>query len=265
MTTLSTPAIVLHRAAYGDFDLILTLYTLESGKLTAIAKSAKKSIRRFAGALEPFSLLNVVLREGKGMPVLQEAGLTEPFGKIREAILKTAYAAYWAEIVKNWSEEGHEQASVFNLLVTVLRALDGRISGEEVLSIFFQVHFLKLAGLLPNIHICRVCHLDLEKIKTDTVIFHIAKGGIICDRCHRAESRIDSISKGSLKQLKWIEKSDLPKALRVRFSPLNLKESRDLLEGFISHHLGRRFQSLRVLRQIRCEEKDAPKKDSEDT
>jgi DNA repair protein RecO (recombination protein O) len=72
MPVFSTPAILLRRMDYGDFDVIITFFTLRKGKLTVIAKSAKKSTKRFAGILELFSILEVVAGggRGKGMPVL---------------------------------------------------------------------------------------------------------------------------------------------------------------------------------------------------
>jgi len=62
MPILSTPAILLRRIDYGDYDLIITLLTFDAGKISVIAKSAKKSIKRFSGVLELFSVLNVILQ-----------------------------------------------------------------------------------------------------------------------------------------------------------------------------------------------------------
>ncbi|MGD9260057.1 MAG: recombination protein O N-terminal domain-containing protein, partial [Desulfobacterales bacterium] len=75
MPAFSTPAVLLRRLDYGDFDLITTFFTLEKGKVTLIAKSAKKSTKRFSGILELFSVLEIVgsTGKGKGLPVLQEA------------------------------------------------------------------------------------------------------------------------------------------------------------------------------------------------
>ncbi|MCK5418607.1 MAG: DNA repair protein RecO, partial [Desulfobacterales bacterium] len=107
MSVFSTPAILLHRLDYGDFDLILTFLSLERGKITLIAKSAKKSTKRFAGILELFSLIEVVgsTGRGRGLPVLQEAKLHSPFSTIRDDINKTAYASYWCELINKWVEE----------------------------------------------------------------------------------------------------------------------------------------------------------------
>jgi recombinational DNA repair protein (RecF pathway) len=60
MSSLSTPAIILRRIEYGDFDLILSFLTLEKGKLSAIAKSARKSTKRFGGILELFAALDIL-------------------------------------------------------------------------------------------------------------------------------------------------------------------------------------------------------------
>ena len=73
---LSTEAILLKRLQYGDYDLILTLLTQSHGKLSVIAKSAKKSIKRFGGVLELFSGLNITCATGRGrLPLLKEATL----------------------------------------------------------------------------------------------------------------------------------------------------------------------------------------------
>ena len=59
MSILATPAVLLRRVDYGDFDLILTLFTETTGKISVIAKHAKKSKKRFAGVLELFTVLKI--------------------------------------------------------------------------------------------------------------------------------------------------------------------------------------------------------------
>ncbi|MDM8553033.1 DNA repair protein RecO, partial [Desulfobacterales bacterium HSG2] len=86
MNTFSTSAIMLRRIDFGDYDLIITFLTLDMGKVSVIAKSAKRSKKRFAGILELFSVLQVVCSRGRGLPVLQEAVLRDPFIKIRSDI-----------------------------------------------------------------------------------------------------------------------------------------------------------------------------------
>ncbi|HSO67874.1 MAG TPA: DNA repair protein RecO, partial [Desulfatirhabdiaceae bacterium] len=81
MPCFSAKAIVLRKIEFGDADLIITLFSSDRGKLTTIAKGAKKSRKRFSGVLELFSTLNIVSEEsrGRGIPILQEASLIYPF------------------------------------------------------------------------------------------------------------------------------------------------------------------------------------------
>lgn len=253
MTGLNTPAILLRRIDFGDFDLIVTLFTLIQGKTSAIAKSAKKSVRRFPGVLEPFSRLDVVLTQGrrKGMPVLQEATLEDPFFKIREDIVKTVYASYWAEIIYLWMAEGEPHETLYRLITHVLGELNRGETPVEVLSILFQMRFMSIAGFRPNFDHCHACKTHLDEIRHATVISDPAKGGIACPACGGIAGDRVHLSKGTLKQLAWIDKGDLEHAARVRFTPTAIAEGLDFLETFVPYHIGRTPKSLGVLRKIR--------------
>ena len=253
MSNFSTPAILLRRMDYGDFDLILTFYTLKNGKLSLIAKSAKKSIKRFAGILELFSMLDVVASHGrgKGLPVLQEAVLKQPFEGIRADFKKTAYASYWAELIYNWMEGNYQQVALFNLLEHVLSELDSGKAAAAELNILFQMRFLSLSGHRPHMTACSLCQRDLEKIEQTKIILDLKTGGIVCGNCRgRSASRI-VLSRGTIKQLLWIDIGDLSKAARMRFNPPALTEITNFLEEFVSYHLGKQPRSLKFLRQIR--------------
>lgn len=253
MASLSTPAILLRRIEFGDYDLIVTLFTRAQGKTSAIAKSAKKSVKRFPGVLEPFSRLNVVLARGrgKGMPVLQEASLEDPFFKIRESIVKTAYASYWMELIYLWMAEGEPQEPLYRLMLHVLDALNSGETPVEVLSILFQMRFLSLAGFRPNFDHCHACKTCLDQIRHASVFSDPAKGGIVCPSCGIPANGLLKISKGTLKQLMWTDSGGLERAARVRFTPTAVAEGLTFLESFVPFHIGKRPKSLKVLRNIR--------------
>jgi DNA repair protein RecO (recombination protein O) len=254
MPVFSTPAILLRRLDYGDFDLILTFLSLERGKISLIAKSAKKSTKRFAGILELFSLMEVVASAGKGrgLPVLQEATLKSPFSTIRNDIRKTAYASYWCELLNKWVEENQKQASLYYLLKHVLSQLDGGAPAAAEISIFFQMRLLYISGHAPSLRQCGRCRKNLETIQSNPVVFDIAKGAILCDGCTSGAGggRI-RLSKGTIKQLLWVESGDLKKASRVRFGAQAIKEGLEFLEAFVPYIMGMQPQSLKFLRQIR--------------
>jgi DNA repair protein RecO (recombination protein O) len=95
----------------------------------------------------------------------------------------------------------------------------------------------------------------MPAIRPDVLEVDIAKGGIACPACAPACDPAQHLSKGTIKQLLWVSGGDLSRAGRMKFSPQAIDESLAFLERFVPHHLGRQPRSLKVLRQLREDEK----------
>lgn len=255
MPVFSSPAILLRRMDYGDFDVIITFFTLQRGKLSLIAKAAKKSTKRFAGILELFSVLELVVAagRGKGLPILQEAVLKQPFGAIRADFKKTAYASYWAELIFNWMEENYKQEELYYLFEHALTELDKGITAQAALNVLFQMRFLTMSGHQPNLTACSLCRKTLDSINQAAVILDLQRGGILCGDCGRNSASRLTLAKGTIKELLWTASGNLAKATRVKFSLPALEESTHFLEEFVCYHLGKQPRSLKFLRQIRSQ------------
>lgn len=254
MSGFSTPAVVLRRIEHGDYDLIVTLLSLEKGKIPVIAKNAKKSRKRFPGLLEPFTVLDVVCRAARGgaMPVLHEASMRNPFADIRGDVIKTLYASYWSELINNWLEEWKPQKRIYRLLEYALAGLDHSLAGPAEMSIIFQVRFLTIAGLAPEMKACVVCRTPLDRLAPGILIFDLEKGGIVCNGCAAEDDRPRlHISRGTAKQLAWIQESPIDAIQRLRFNGDALREGQAAMEAFVPYHLGRVPRSLRILRRMR--------------
>ncbi len=254
MSRLTTTAIVLQRRQYGDFDLIVTVLSSDQGKRTLIAKSAKKSAKRFPGILEPFNHLQIAFRETrrKGMPILEEATLHRPSVNLRSDFLKTAYASYWVESINIWLEEGRVQSEIYHLLEFVLDTLESGEMDAAMLSVLFQMRFIGHEGLHPVLEHCSCCHSDISGMAQNQFCVDLGQGGVVCQQCPSgARGGHLHLSKGTLKQLQWIAKGDLSKALRIRFSPRTLAEASKFLEAFVPYHIGKKPKSLRVLQEMR--------------
>ena len=249
MSTFSTRAIVLRRVPFGDFDLVVTLLTRSRGKIAVIAKAAKKSVKRFAGVLEPFAPIQAVCYRGKGMPILQEASIEQPLTHVRTDVNLTAYASFWTEIVDIHLEEKHQQPNLYRLLLFVLTGLNDNRIPAQMWSILFLLRFLSLTGLAPCLSRCVSCQTDIGQL-TD-LRFEPARGGIVCEKCRSGTSGRMRLTQGTVRQLLWIEKKPLAQATRMRFSPGGLDEALMLLETFVTYHLARLPKSLGFLKEIR--------------
>jgi len=90
MPLYKTPAIILHAIPYGEADQIVTLYTLDFGKVKGIAKGAKRSRKRFGNTLETCSYVSVSFfeKETADLVRLSHCDLIRPFAGLREDIQK---------------------------------------------------------------------------------------------------------------------------------------------------------------------------------
>ena len=258
MPGFSSDAILLRKIEYGDHDYILTFMTQTHGKVAAIAKNAKKSVRRFSGALDLFSLNHIQCsrprRNKDALMLLNQSDLEEGWANIRYDVFKTAYASFWVEMIYLWVEEGEAQPEIYDLLRFSLDMLNGDFIQPRVLSILFQIRFMNISGFSPHLAWCDACHTPLDQVAAQRVWFDFREGKILCPNCSRRRSAKGiQVSKGTLKQIYWLNKTSVEKAGRIRLPEFALNEGEKLLESFIPFHVGREFRSLKFLNRLRNE------------
>lgn len=258
MPGFSTDAILLRKIEYGDHDFIISFLTKSNGKISVIAKNAKKSIKRFSGALDLFSVNHIHCTYPKknkdALTILSQADLENGFASIRFDVFKTAYASFWVELIHSWLEKDKHQPDLYDLLLFSLDALNAGTLSKDVLSLLFQIRFMSISGFSPNIETCDSCKTPVDFILQKKIRFDFQEGRIICENCLANRSKYGmSVSKGTLKQLFWINNSDIKRADRIKFPGFAIKEGEMLLEAFIPFHLGREFKSLQFLKRIRQE------------
>ncbi len=250
---LTVPAILLRKTEYGESDLILTLLSPDHGRLSVIAKAAKKSRRRFSGVLEVFTELEAVVQHGRGLPRLQEASLKNAFARIREHPLRTGYAGLWAELAHDGAAEELPQGDLYGLLRFALQELDRGELAAELLHLAYLMRLLTLLGHAPCLECCVRCRTPAEKLSARDLRVDLGRGGVCCLRCAEGKEGepVMALSRGTAKQLLWVGRADAARLSRLKTSPLGLAEGRDFLERFLVVHFGRLPRSLQVLRQLR--------------
>ncbi|WP_027360304.1 DNA repair protein RecO [Desulforegula conservatrix] len=257
MNSFSAQSIILWKKEYGENDLIIFLLAEGYGRITAIAKNAKKSVKRFGGVLELFTLIDAELKTTRNQAfyILSEVSLESPYERIRTDFLKTAHASYWAEILNGWIEEGHPQDEIFQLFRTSLENLDEDRVPAETLGIIFQIKLLQLSGLSPDFSSCLGCGLEIDRIHDKRLLFDIKDGRTICGSCSSKshDGKKLRISKGTLNELRWIQKNTCSMAMRLRLNQVSISESRAILERFLPFHMGKDINSLRFLNILRHE------------
>jgi DNA repair protein RecO (recombination protein O) len=240
MESCRCEAILLAVADYGEADRLVTLFTLEHGKLRGLAKGAKRSLRRFGGVLEPFARLTVQIVVKSGLSRLIGADAATIFPRIREDLLKIGYAGYACEATDLLLPEGLSNPRLFRLLAAYLEHLDQAPPSPSDRR-FFEVNLLNIMGYRPALGECASCGINLAALPTR----HAAAGGLLCNRCGRGNS---AVSAGTVNLLE--ASLGTGRFGAVNFSPAELVEAGSILDPAIASHVCRPFKALSFLREM---------------
>jgi DNA repair protein RecO (recombination protein O) len=142
-------AIVLSTLNYGESDRIVSLFTLEHGRLRGFAKSARASRKRFGGQLEPTNRLEVTLSmKEEGLSRLERIEQSSYYPELREQLESLALALYACELVEALTPEGHPLPRLYRLLASMLEYLAGQPATVEDRR-FFEINLLNILGYCP--------------------------------------------------------------------------------------------------------------------
>jgi len=142
-------AIVLSTLDYGESDRIVSLFSLELGRIKAFAKGARASRKRFGGMLEPANRLELTLQlRHDGLSRLERVEATHCHPGLRSSLDALALALYGCELVEALTPEGHPLPRLYRLLTTLLEHLDQGTPSEADRR-FFEINLLNILGYRP--------------------------------------------------------------------------------------------------------------------
>jgi len=235
------PSVVLSTVDYGEADRLVTLLSRGRGKLTAFAAGARKSKRRFAGALEPMTLLDAQLTERRGTTFrLDGAVIQRAFQSVRGDLGRISRALYAVELCRELCREHEPHPGLFDHLVAYLGELDGGRAGPTSL-IAFELDALAQGGFQPRFDRCALCGGALgERTRFDP-----EHGGAVCERCWGRSTYGVEVAAGTVAALRGLQQG-----LRTPLPAPERKAARELLNLFIAFQLGRPLKSVEFMVQV---------------
>lgn len=248
MDRVKLTGVVLRAVDYGESDRVVTLLTAERGKVSAFARGARASRRRFGGALEPFTLLSAEARERAGSDLLglDSVSVLRGHGAIRGDLGRIACAGYAAELARELVRDHERHEELLAMLVAYLAALDAGPARPAALRAF-ELGALRAAGLMPRLDGCARCGAD---VGAGPVRFDAGQGGALCAGCARAAAGTVPLSAGTLAALLRLQEGGLAAAGAEALAPPAGREAREALTAFVEHHLGRRLAARRFLDEV---------------
>jgi len=239
--------IVIRATDYGEGNRILNVLTKQSGKLSMMARGAKKVKSRFSALSQLFTHAEFIIfrSSSQAMGTLNSGELIDSHHKLREDLVLTAYAAYMTEMVNRLIDDGDVVPGLFDQLLAAFQAM---VEGKDaaIITHVIEMNMLTVAGFMPELHACVRCGSEANEL----ISLSAEHGGTVCRLCAVKDMQAMDASPAVLKLLRAFQHIDLRRLGHVQVSEANQDSLRRFIRAYMDAHLHVRWKSRDFLDQL---------------
>ncbi len=246
MALQESEAIVLRTYPMREADLLVTLFTRTEGKIRGVARSAKKSKRRFGGGLEPLTYVRAFydVRERQDLVRLDACEVIESPLASEVSYARAVALAHIAELLDELLPDREANDAIFRLTLSVLRVMTGPEIWMPVT--YFALWLTRLVGFLPELTECVVCGRNLNGSRA---YFHALADGLMCADDKRLAS--SEISKDSRALAAHMFRAPVDSFVGIDWPKAQAADLRKLLMQILQRHLEKKLVTAGMLEKLR--------------
>lgn len=249
MAAEKTWGIVLRTVAFSETSVVATVFTRDFGKITGLAKGARRPKSPFESALDLMSLIRVVFlrKSTDALHLFTEARLERRF-RIAAVDLDRYYAgSHVLNLLLEFTDDGDSHPEVFDAAATTICRIDQNWELADCL-VWFELQLFKHLGHFPMLDVCAVC--GQEVARTGRLPFGYLAGGVLCAACRPGQRHVVSLSRdgwqslrtaaandwlGNRRAARWEEEGSMVEELGAAPPPKMPKPVAGELRGFLNH------------------------------
>jgi DNA repair protein RecO (recombination protein O) len=243
--TVKTEAVVLRSMRLGEADRVLHLYSLDRGRVGAVAKGVRKTKSKFGARLEPLSHVEVLLHQGNSdLQTITGVQLIEAHHHAREDYYRLSVGLIGAEAMLRLFSEQEANERAFTALTRFLDALDTTPHAAErpaldPLALSFQLKLLWLSGYLPHLTSCAECGAEDATL----VGYSPRAGGAVCGGCANQAEAL-ALSTEGIRGIEGLLASPLAEAVGLGLSERATRDALRVVTASYEYHGGFRLRTL---------------------
>ncbi|HVS85085.1 MAG TPA: DNA repair protein RecO [Gaiellaceae bacterium] len=240
-----TEAVVLRSFRLGEADRILHLYTLEHGRVNAVAKGVRKTTSRFGGRLEPLSHVELVLHRGSSeLETVTGVQLVRAHQAARADYYRLSVGLIGSEAMLRLFHEQEANERAFAAVTRFLDLLDETPHAADrpaldPLGLSFQLKLLWLSGYLPHLTSCAECGATDASL----VGYSPRAGGAVCAACARQAEALGLSAEG-IAGIESLLGSPLADAVPLELGERARRDALRVVTASYEYHGGFRLRTL---------------------
>jgi len=238
---ITTDAVILRSRKHGESSRIVTLFTRERGKLSAVAKGVRGGGRsRRVIPMEPAAIVRAVLyfRESRDLQLLTQCDAVAPLDVLRSDLERMGAALGVVELTELVTPPGEASEELYGLLCETLLGLASATSNAENALYYYEARILGVLGFRPELHRCVGCRaLIAQEHGGGEGEVRMSASGVVCSRCAASHRGLLAVSRPALRILQRMQEVEgVEPILRIALTRPVKSELERILHLFLHSH-----------------------------
>ncbi|RLS41886.1 MAG: DNA repair protein RecO [Planctomycetota bacterium] len=240
-------ALVIRLADFSESSRVVTFFTREFGKSSALAKGVKRLKGPFEGSIDLLAHVQIILyrKDHDALDLVTEAQLVSRFAPPSKEIFPLYAGYYVAELLDIGTEPHDPHAILFDEAIATLDRLSESTDPRFAI-MRFELLLLREIGNLPGFTHC--VHCETAATASRGSKFWVTASGLICEACGRPEYEHAAIQPGSVRLLQQLSTDEAPALQELSPTASQIKEVRRIVTAAVTHALDRKPKMLGYLK-----------------
>ncbi len=237
MGTIKTSGIIISETNLGDYDKMLTMLTPGIGKISCVAKGARRPKSALLAGTQFLCFGNYMMYKGANTYNINSCDTIEVFYNIRTDLDKLNCAVEITKIIRDVTEENENCYKILQLYLNTLYVLSETDKNPELIVSIFKMKLLCFLGYTPRIKECVNCK-SAENIR----YFSIKDNGFKCENCGKQDKGALIMSESTVSAIKYIIMSPAKKLFSFNLKDESLNELKLITKLYFNEKLEKEYK-----------------------
>ena len=237
MASIKLKGTVIAGNNMGDYDKMLTILTPNYGKISCVAKGARRPQSALLAGTQLFCFGEYLMYKGTNTYHINSCETIEIFYNLRTDLDKLKYAIHIDKIIQDVTEENENCYNILQLFLNTLYTLSETDKNPELIMSVFKLKLLCLLGFTPRINECTNC-----KQKEELKYFSLKDNGFKCEACSRQDKSCLQMSESTANAIKYIVMAPAKKLYSFNLKDESLNELKIITKLYFNEKLEKEYK-----------------------
>lgn len=237
MANIKLNGIIIAENNMGDYDKMLTMLTPNYGKISCVAKGARRQQSALLAGTQLFCFGEYLMYKGTNTYHINSCETIEIFYNLRTDLNKLKYAIHINKIIQDVTEENENCYKILQLFLNTLYTISETDKDKDFVLAVFKFRLLTILGFTPRVMKCTAC-----KEEKDLTKFSIKDNGVKCTACGKQDKSAIDMSESTKNAILYTISAPPKKIYSFSLKDESLKEFELISKIYFNEKLEKEYK-----------------------